>query len=280
MTDFSKWMHGKARELERLEKSYLKLTYETTMPENFEELMSYVNDLTHIGGDAFNIRNEIASCFSDISDLTVYDPVVKNVLTKIRKKETFHSISFYENYFKEAEHKLGKKVDFPINFDHFMATMIDDWFDDFHCRYQYLSYYRELINIGPIITPAKIPPEASWYFGEIREAYALQLNTSAIALCRAVMEMCLFQKLSTKPKLKKVVSLKNGKEVTLQDLILDAKREGLFDKRTKELADKIRRSANRILHQRNKAAETAKNMRENAFQIIVGTIEVLERLYN
>lgn len=281
MDSFEKWINESARKLDRLEKEYMKLMYESGEPTTNEELLKHVTELRNVGADAFDIRNEILVEFPHITNLKIYDSLVKNILKKIREKEKFYSINFYECYSEFVEEKSGKPFDFPINFEQFMDAKFDDWWDDFHSNYHIPSYYGEIIKIGPIISSASIPDEARSYFSEIREAYAFALYFSAIALCRALMEMCIFDKLSRKGAFQEsnIVQFDTAKQDRLYHLIPLARNKGLLNDRTKNLAGRIRRSSNRILHPRKINKSELRDIKKDALEIIIGTIGVIEKLY-
>ena len=270
-----------ARKIDSLEKDYLKLRYETKAPKTKDGFQEYTKRLWLIGSEAFDIRNEIIAEYPNITNLQINDPSVKNTLEKIRSNDTFYSIWFYQKWSEVLEEETGERFDFAINFKQYLEAKFDDWYDEFHQRFHLTSYYQSIIEIGPIISSSKIPPVAQSYFDEIREAYAVRLDASAVALCRAVMEMCLFDKLKKKGviKNKKVVPLDIVRQDNLSYLIRTAKNEKLLDNATKELADQIRISANHILHPKNRNGQQVSTTM-GTFQLITDTVKVIEKLYS
>jgi hypothetical protein len=281
MNPFERKIIESTRKLESLEKEYLRLMYESSKPTNNDELWEYANNLWTIGSDAFNIRNEMISEYPNITNLQVYDASVKETLNKIRNNETFYSINFYQKWSKEFEERSGKRFDFVINYRQFLEAKYDDWYDDFYQRFHLTSYYKSIIEIGPIISSSHIPTKALSYFHEIREAYAVDLEYSAIALCRSVMEMCLFDKLQKKGifKKSKVIQLDAEREDKLHHLIRMAREKKLLDNSTRDMADEIRKYTNQILHPKKN-----KNKRSNnkliSFKIVSNTVKVIEKLYS
>ncbi len=193
-----------------------------------------------IGAEAFHLRNDIAECFIENMSILVFNDSVKEILIKIREKKKFECIAFYELYSKdwledsetnkEILIKMRENFDFAIDFEQFLLAKYDEWFDDFFQRYHPLTYHLEIMAIGPILSSSKIPSRALVYFDEIREVYSLGFYLSAIALCRAVLEMCLFDKLHKKfPKNK---SNELEKDV-LQRLAIRAKKENLLNSNEK-----------------------------------------------
>ena len=281
MNLFEKKIIESARKLDSLEKQYLKLMYESPTPSDYDELWEYSKELWTIGSEAFDARNEIISDYPDITNLLIYDASVRETLNKIRSKETFYSINFYEEWSKKLQEKSDKNFDFAINFWQFLDAKNVDWQDDFYQRFHLTTYYKAIIEIGPIISSTHSPPEAQSYFSEIREAYALDLEYSAIALCRSVMEMCLFDKLQKKGffKQSRVIQLDAEREDKLYHLIRIAKNEKLLDNTTRDIADEIRKYGNQVLHPKKKKNERS-TIRLNSLKIILNTVKVIEKLYS
>lgn len=269
-----------ARKIESLEKEYRRLMYESKTPQNKDELWEYGKKLWLIGSEAFDLKNEIVTEYPNIADLKINDPSVKNTLDKIRSNDTFYSISFYETYSEFLEEKSEKPFDFAFTFEQFLETKYDTWHDEFYQRFHLIRNYHAIIRIGPIISSSNIPGKARSYFNEIREAFALELYASCIALCRAAMEMCLFDKLQKKGYFKetKIVKFDPSREDKLYHLINLAKKENLLDYNYHDSANRIRMSANKILHPRGKSSKTA-SAEKGAFEIILNTIKVIEHLY-
>ena len=278
---FEKKIIESARKLNSLEKKYLRLMYESPRPSDDNELSEYVKELWIIGSEAFDTRNEMISDYPYITNLQIYDSSVRETLNKIRDNETFYSIYFYEGWSKNLEDKTGENFDFAINYQQFLEANYDNWYDDFHQRYRLTNYYKAIIEIGPIISSTHIPPEAHSYFSEIREAYALDLYYSAMALCRSVMEMCLFDKLQKRGLFKqsKVIQLDAEREDKLYHLIRMAINEKLLDDTTRDLADEIRKYANQVLHPKKKKNEHS-TVRFSSLKIILSTVKVIEKLYS
>ena len=270
-----------ARKLDHLEKEYLRLMYESPTPTDKDELWDYTNELWTVGSKAFDTRNSIVADYPDITNLQVYDASVRATLDKIRGNEIFYSINFYEAWSKELEERSGKEFDFAINYRQFLEAKYDDWYDDFYQGFHLTTYYKAIIEIGPIISSTHIPPEAQSYFNEIREAYALELKYSAIALCRSVMEMCLFDKLQKKGffKQSKVIQIDAEREDKLYHLIRMAKNERLLDDATRDIADEIRKDANQVLHPKKKK-DVRSTIKLNSLKIILDTVKVIEKLYS
>jgi hypothetical protein len=282
MTPLEKEIWENARKLKKLEKDYLKLLYEHSTPETKEDLWEYAEKLRVIGAEAFDIRNEILESFIGNLNIQVFDDSVKETLNKIRNDEQFYSISFFEEYSKSVEEKSGKSLGHAINFWQFLDAKSDEWYDDFYQRFHIIGYHQKIATIGPIISSSKIPSEAIVYFDEVRDAYALELYVSAIALCRSVLESSLYNKLKSIGLFKKskIVQLDTEKQDKLYHLIRIAKQKKLLDYGTTDLANDIRKSANKILHPKKEQGKKSYISGKEAFIIITNTIKVLEKLYS
>ncbi len=283
MTPLEKDLYEKAEKLKKLEIEYLRLAYdESNQPSTKQEVYEYGKRLWIIGSEAFDIRNEILELFMNKLNIQVFNDSVKETLNKIRNNEQFYCISFYEDYSKRVEEKSGKSLGFAINFEQFLDAKYDDWYDDFYHRFHPISYHREIMTIGPIISSSKVPPEATIFFDEVREAYALELYASATALCRSILETALFDRLSRKGAFNKskIVKLDTEKQDKLYVLIRKASQNRLLDKKATDLANWIRITANGILHLKNLNNKASPISRKDTFEIIANTISVLEKLYS
>jgi len=85
--------------------------------------------------------------------------------------------------------------------------------------------------------------------------------------------------LNVTKKLPKEKSTELEKDV-LQRLTIRARNENLLNSKAKELADKIRESANEILHNKKFINQTSNKTKRDTFEIITSTIKVLEILYS
>lgn len=270
-----------ARKLEELEAKYIKLMYETKRPETEDEFYDYTFKMFEIGKKAFDIRNEIVEKYPYKTNLQIHDENVKTTLDKIRHNGNYYSISFFKNYIEVLENKTGKSLNYSTTLDDFLRhEKYDELFDDFFSGFNIATYYFEIMRIGPIVSSSHIPEMARQYFDEIRHAYAFELFSACIALCRAMLEMCLFDKLRKKGYFKesKIVEINMVKEDKLHKLIGQAKREHLLNSETQQLAHKVRFAANKIIHPRNKETNSEFH-RRNAFDYIQDTVKVIEYLY-
>jgi len=275
---------SKVRKLKELEKSFIKFTYEAKTPETIEDMEEFINKAYSVASEAFYLRNNIASDFNfrEKANLQINDPVVSETLGKIKNKERFVSINFYESLVEDANLKIENvwdKHDVNIR-DYMLSKMYDELSEDFHSWFGIIDYYYAKVELGPIISSIKIPQNLRNYFDEIRDAYAFELYRSSISLSRALLEMAIFDKLNRKGVFKqnnpKVIDFETAMKGKLQVLIQEAKKEKLLNKNIVDLAREIKNVANKVLHLKNEEVAVSKKV---AFDVITNTIRVVEHLY-
>jgi len=281
MTSYEDHINAKVREFIQLEKYFLKFTYESKKPKNEHDLDLFFNGAIKIASKAFDLRNEIMEDFHDVTDLQIYDQKIKEILNKLKRNDKFHSIAFYQ-YIAQLINKTTENYSekWLVDIRDYLSAKHDDLWEDFFSWFNLNSYYYAKIKIGPIVTSSHLPRSVQNYYNEIKEAYAFGLYKSSIALSRALLEMSLFDKLNKRGLFKssnqKVINFDIAKEDNLYRYILCAKKEGLLDSKSKELADQVRGSANSILHLK----ENEQNLSEKeTMEIIFKTVEVIEALY-
>lgn len=209
------------------------------------------------------------------SNLQMHDPKLRDTISLIRDGHQFITTYAYELFTKKDDDSSfgddNYHFDFDTLLDHFMS-----WFD-------VPTYYRAKLTVGPIVTSKSLPDKLSTYFAELRDAYAYGLDKSCRALCRALLELCLTDKLSQilayNLKLKEYRKRKKKPEwdFDLYTKISHAYENELFDSDLKILADSIRNSGNETLHAfSNKKLDPQKN----DLEIIKDTVKIVEHLYN
>ena len=276
----------KARRLAQLEKEFLTFTYESKKPKTEEELEQYFEKFLTICMRAFETRIAIITDedFYNRSAINVPHDVEK-MLKKIRHNDKFYSISSYESTAKflnknteDMRDRLDETVqDYLVKF-----SEEDDFFSKFHEEVDWLNYYYAKMKIGPIISSFNIPKNVSLYFVEIKDSYAFELYRACVALCRALLEMSLYDKLSRKKILKdehvKVSDIKEAKQDNLFKYIRLAGMRKVLDKKNTSLAHHVRKMGNEVLHLR-KDLDSQPVKEEKALDIIINTLEVIEFLY-
>ncbi len=285
MVKYDDWFLEKARELDKLEKEYLKYEYETQIPNDKEGIHEHLREIYNISREAFDIRNEILVEYHHFANLQINDNRAKLILKKVKEKNSFYSVTFFENFIENLN-ELAREKGLTLNqssfSDYLEYEIIDELRDSFHSYYDFLSYFKSKISIGPIISSSRVPDIAQRYFTEIRESYALDLYLPCVALCRALFEMCLFDKLLKK----RLVEIKNTKvrdifgrdNYTLSQLIAIAKNKQVLNSEMEKISRDIKEGADKILHVKE-INKDAKGFHKNTYDIICDTIKVIEYLY-
>jgi hypothetical protein len=271
----------KVRRLEELEKEFLKYTYETSKPVTNDEAITFISNAFHIAYEAFTAKNEIFDEIRDISELRIYDRNALMLLDKLRKGDSFSSISFYESTAKSINVDKSNGVEeIPTSIEDFLMEKFDDLFSDFHSWFDLIGYYVDKTIIGPLISSSKVPNHLLAYFNELKETYAFCQYRSSLALCRVLLEMALYDKLKARgefnDKNSKVTHIDVAKEDNLNRYINIAKWKHLISSADHEIAHKIRTTANSVLHAKDKGMKL--NAKE-VLQAIFDTIRIIENLY-
>ena len=124
-----------------------------------------------------------------------------------------------------------------------------------------------------------LPETIKTYFEEIKEAYAFGHGRSCIALCRALLEIALFDKLKEKGYFRdtgnKVSKIDLAEEDNLFKYINLAKQVGILPHKFAEISHQIKISANKILHLKGGKINFDQ---KDTIKIIFKTIEVIEYL--
>ena len=269
---------GKKTPLPLWLKGSMVLTQKTNVgiqakPVTTDESEAFILKAIQLAYDAFTVKSEILYEISELSEIRIYDEYVLKLLDRIRKGESFYSISFYEKVFDENE-------EVPTSMHDFLMQKFDNLFEDFHSWFDLVGYYINKTRIGPIVSSSKVPDHLLAYFDELKETYAFHQYRSSLALCRSLLEMALYDKLKTRGVFKannpKVTHIDIAKEDNLNRYINIAKWERIISPAMHEIAHKVRTTANSILHPKDTATKlNGKQVLEAMFQ----TIRIIENLY-
>ena len=63
----------RVRELNRLEKDFIRFTYESKKPEDSAELETWFRKAVAMSAKAFHLKNEILTVFHDTTSLSIHD---------------------------------------------------------------------------------------------------------------------------------------------------------------------------------------------------------------
>jgi len=272
---------GNARKLEKLEKEFLKFTYETSKPKSSEELTAFLGESIRIASEAFAARNEILDDFKDVTELRIIDKQVLKVLDNVRRCDKFYSIAFHENIGEMLNAKTENETDkISITIEDVLHDKFHDLFSEFHSWFDLIGYYFNRIQIGPIISSSKVPSYLLSYFDELKESYAFGQYKASTALCRTLIEIALYEKLKAKGAFKnkdpKVININVAKEDNLNRYINMAKWEKILSEFSADAAHKIRLTANDVLHVKEAPRKLDQKF---VFDTIISTVNIVEELY-
>lgn len=273
-----------ARSFESLERDFLKHTYETSKPSTDDGFLNFFKKSLHIAEQAYQTKQQIVESFCQAIEVRVSDQVVQTILEKIRNDEPFYSINFYINMIEVLKEDGSIKDSLP-NAGDIVADLIDKkWdslFEDFHSSFSINNYFYAKMKIGPVISSFQVPKHLIVYFNEIRETFAFEQYRATIALCRALLEMCLYQKLNSKKAFsrrdsKSVVSFQDAKEDSICKYINMAKSYRLLSSKEIDTAHEIRKAANKVLHVQESPMRPTET---DTLNIIRNTVSILQSLY-
>lgn len=267
------------RRFEQLEKDFLKFTYETSKPSNGDEIGTFLGEALRIATEAFTVKNEILDDFHDVTELRIHDRHALRLLDSIRHGDKFYSVAFYETM-AEMINAGNDNVFVPTSLHDVLELKLHELFSDFDSWFDLIGYYFNKIRIGPIISSSKVPDRLLAYFDELRETFAFGQYRSSIVLCRALLEMALYEKLKAKGAFKnkdpKVIQIDVAKEDNLNRYINMAKWEHVMQTGSCDMAHEVRKTANAVLHAKD--SEKALNPKD-AMEVIFKTLKIIEHLY-
>lgn len=278
------------KKLNQLEKDCIKFSYESKKPKDGKEAENYLLELFRISGQAFDTSIKILSDLSKIDNLTIRDKQEKEIVygtIKKIKENKLYSISCYKSI-SEMVNKFIKNENEKIKTsitEEMFERFFEERFSDFHSWFDLDGFYNKKVEVSAIISSSYLPHYIKDYFNEIKDTYAFRCYKSSVVFCRSLLEACLYDVLTkkgilTKKNYKIMYSIndkrKEKKEDKLCVYINIAMGADIIDIKRKALADYIRRTANRVLHLKNRGSDLNE---EEAFKIISDTISLIECLY-
>ncbi len=273
---------AKAKDLLRLDRECIELSYEMKKPTSNEGLKEYLSELMTICSRAFETKNQIQQLLRDAPSISIQDEETLGLIRDIRDDKELYSVSQYvrvASFFNRGTDNEDDLWDLDAND---FVRNDPDALQDFHTSIDHISYIVGTMRVGALISRRQIPESGIAYFNEIRESFAFGLYRSAIALCRAMLEATFFDTLKRRGYVKKgqskVIKLDIAKEDTLFRLIKDAHKMGVIDYDSKEDAFFVKNQTNTmVLHAKDTPYEISEDL---AFDIIRRTIGIVERLYH
>lgn len=262
---------NKARRLKEIEHDYKKMYFSRTWPREQQELEVYFDKVVQHCLEAFQLYKELACELSNTNNVPIQDASVRKQLREIKNINEYYSIKFIKSLL-EAQHK-------DILDENIMVDNHTDALLEFTNNYDHVNYCYSKIIIGSIITTTSINKSIASYFSEIRETYALRLYRSCVGLCRALLEMALYEKIQNLPEMRNqsVVNIQNARQDHISNYIELALRYKII--RNRNLNDKahaVRKFANSVLHVKGTAVLLAQ---EKVLLCVRDVVEVVESIY-
>jgi hypothetical protein len=198
--------------------------------------------------------------------------------------ESAVTISFYKKMVEVLKESAGSPEDLPDTSDIVTDLIERKWdtlFEDFHSWFDMTGYFYAQMKIGPIISSFEVPRHLLVYFRELRETFSFKQYRAAIALSRALLEMCLYRKLSARRAFSNrgagnIVPIQSAREDSLFRFINMAEKCRLLSESEAKTAHGIRDGANKILHVKESPTAPSET---DTLKIIWDTISILQRLY-
>ena len=266
----------RVRKLEHLDRQCIELAYERAKPTDATGLREYVIELFTLCYEAFTLWNDIKQYMSEASSTKIHDKNIRRELKRIRDDQELYVIRQYKSLVSLLN-KPGEK-EFEESLDEYLSDKFDELFDKFHVWFDYVVFYRRKAQAGCIIVPFHSKPSIDKYYSEISDAFSFGLFKASIALCRALLELVLFDELCKRKLLTKTnvlhIETERQEEFNLARMISQAKKSKLIGRSSEERAHKSRRTANDILH----GTSEEKVTEEIAFEVIRDTNFVVEDL--
>ncbi len=272
----------KAKKLIELDRECLELSYERKTPRTADEQWDYLLELFNVCCRAFDSWNVIKLALPEIQNVGIYDAGLEEVVRKVRNDDELYCIRQYKRLVQvfnrdllDDKDKLQEET-FDFVFDQVQSweLVIQDYVDD-------VSYFARRAKVGTVISRRKISDTAVKYFNEIRESFAFGLFRSAIALCRALLEIAFFETLKRHglgaSQEGKLVSLDIMRDNTLAPIILEAHNLGIIDGKIKQISLDVNRKVNTMILHSKDVQQEINEMR--AIEIIRDTVRVVEYLH-
>lgn len=194
------------------------------------------------------------------------DDRIIDAMKQIRDDKKNLSIIFYDEV-------MGRK-------SYYFEEMDESLKDKFFEQFSSIEYAINKIELKPIIVADKYSGFLEEYFEEIIRAYSFDMDIALIALCRAVLEISITDKLeSNKNYQKDIKDRRIDKCSILAELINRALKYKVLNNEMTELTKSLKNYANDALHI-SAADQNSRKKKKANYKIIKDIINVVEYLYN
>lgn len=277
MTNASKLVE-RIRRLDYLDRQCIELSYEHAKPTDAIALREYFLELFSLCDEAFTLWNEIKLGMAEVPSRSIPDKRIGCILEKVKHDKHLYVIRKYMSLINML-HNSGNGG-FEESLDDYLLNRFDELFEKFHISFDYVVFYRRKAQVGCIVVPFHNNPLIDKYYAEISDAFSFGLFKSSIALCRALLELVLYDELAKRKIIKKTnmlnIETQKQEDVNLVRMINKASDLRLMSNSSKSTAHRVRKSANDVLHQTSSMEETTTE--EIAFEVIRGTTAAVEDL--
>lgn len=269
-----------ADRLESLNRQCIELSYERAIPRDSIALKEYFEEQFRVCHEAFTLWNDIKLHLAELSSLKISDETTKSILKEVRSGEELHVIRQHKNFeslLAKAEERGSEPGDI---LDDYLFEKHDDLLLGFHAWFDLSKFHERKMLIGCIIVQFHNNPAIDSYYAEISDAFAFGLFKSVVVMCRALLELSLYDELSKHQLLKQtnVAQIETGRsrELGLWRLINLASTHRLVSSAGQEEAHQVRTRANTVIHLQERRDYNVTE--ELALDVIRGTTFVIEDL--
>lgn len=301
-------LRHEARKLMEIERRFNAIIANAS-PKDDSDYSFIFDDLLRTSREAYHTRARIVYFFHPffVDVLTVHDKEIMNIIESIKNsRDNFNSVLWYlhlvdlinqindeeieahsddavdTNLMKADRKDLFAKLlslqndstNKQISHKEFLTFASEMWRDEYFLiqgEDDILEYWNRLIEIGPLLVDKSVPQNVKDYYHEMRMSYANDLTLSCLALCRALIEASLHDLLTKKGVFKKENI--NSDEIEIYKLAIYCRKYRLLDKNYIELAEKVRKKGNEMLHSKDKYS-SGNSMRESSTQEVLKIVKM------
>lgn len=178
------------RKLKHLDRQCIELSYEHAKPTDATDLKEYLVELFALCYEAFALWNDIKQYMGEASSIKVHDRDIRCSLKRIKDDRELYVIRQYRSLVGLLN--TSGEREFEESLDEYLFSKFDELFREFHVWFDYVEFYRRKAQAGCIIVPFHNKSSIDKYYSEIRDAFSFGLFRASIALCRALLELVLF----------------------------------------------------------------------------------------
>lgn len=280
MKNYELYFLKKLGEFNEVEQKFIQYSFQFLNPKDRGQATDLFREATRLSFDAVELKNTILGEIHNVDELESIDLDAKDTLNKLRNNERFESLSFAEkiaDLFNLNFEKPWELIETKLN-SHFSGETDDELWKEFSAWFYIPEYYYRTALIGVDAAFTRLPDNINKYLQEIKEAFAFGLEKSSISLCRALLEIALLDKLKKNGAFNEgyVTTINLAKEDPLERYITVSFKLDILNDNNKELAHRIRKNADNVLHINNTEFFSVTGL---ALKTISDTMKIIEQLY-